>query len=57
MGVHDHVRDVFVICEHVIPDGMVEVEGIMEDELEMGSLILHVLVDTSIESLQKGEVR
>ena len=54
--VHDDVGVVFIIVEHVVPGFWVEVEGIVEDELEVWSLFLHHGMNFTIESFEKREV-
>ena len=56
MGVHDNVL-VIVIVEKIVPGVGIEVEGVVEDELQAGLLLLHHGADVSVEVLEDIEVR
>lgn len=54
MGIHDDLVGVAIFEERV--PALAEVEGILEDEVQMGSLLLHHLPDISVE-VHKGVTR
>ena len=56
MGVHDNVLEVIVI-EEVIPGVDIEVECIVEDELQVWSLVFHHGMNFTIKSFKKGKIR
>ena len=56
MSVHDYIVPTVFIGEHVVPVAGTEVERIVEHELEAGLLLLHHLLDITIELLEKSMV-
>jgi len=56
MSVHDNVL-VVIVSEEIVPGVWVEVEGVMEDELDAGLLLLNHCSHVSVELLEQVKVR
>jgi hypothetical protein len=53
---HDDVGVIFVVVEHLVPGLGVSVEGIVEDEFEVRSLVLHACMNATVVTSEEGEV-